>query len=276
MAETIANFQDIRFDPSGRPYWLTTTGRPSYLAPIMAAEAAGLFSPDAAATATTLHGAEAVQRLKAYATANGVTAANPSGNAPRNTFAHQNNGWNPATGQYDVGMNQGGLGGAIEGGAAVAAPFALSALTAAPAAAGGASAGDYIIDSVPGWTPAASGGGGSSLVSAIGSGLAKHFSDPKVIASIAGMAIPAFTGGGSSTGANGALGADSPLMQGATEDMAAARRRYQQAQPLYDALVNIAYGRTPTRYRGAAPSGYPETGDAAPAGAYQYVAPRFN
>ena len=95
--------------------------------------------------------------------------------------------------------------------------------------------------------------------------------DPNRIAQVAGL-IPAFqnlfSGGG-----EGAFGANSDLMKGINEDMGAARKRYQQAGPIYDALINMAYGRTPTQYRGAAPAGY--SGDRAPEGGYAFTPPRF-
>lgn len=55
--------------------------------------------------------------------------------------------------------------------------------------------------------------------------------------------------------------------------MELSNRRMEQSQPVYDTLVNMAYGSTPTRQRGAAPAGYaPSPG---PQGAYAYQSPRF-
>jgi len=44
---------------------------------------------------------------------------------------------------------------------------------------------------------------------------------------------------------------DSPELQLGLEEQ---RRRMEQSRPVYDSLVSMAYGLTPTRYRGAAPA----------------------
>lgn len=127
--------------------------------------------------------------------------------------------------------------------------------------------------------------GGASAASAAGaaaSGLSvadrikQLAKDPATIAKVA-ASVPLFTSafGGAGGGENGALGEGSALMNEIQQSLAMQRKRTQQAQPVYDALVNQAYARTPTRYRGAAPEGYPSGADAAPAGAYAYTPPRF-
>lgn len=69
---------------------------------------------------------------------------------PQNSFttAYQ---WNPSTGQYDTSMNAGGLGGAIEGAGALAAPLlvgpALADAFGGGAAAGAGAAGDGVLPS---------------------------------------------------------------------------------------------------------------------------------
>ena len=57
------------------------------------------------------------------------------------------------------------------------------------------------------------------------------------------------------------------------QGLALQRKRLEQTQPALDTLVNMAYGMSPTRYRGPAPAGY--TPNEAPQGAYQYQTPRF-
>lgn len=60
-----------------------------------------------------------------------------------------------------------------------------------------------------------------------------------------------------------------------TKGLEAQRKRFEQAQPVYDTLVNMAYGMSPTRYRGAAPTGYPKAAQQPADGAYRYQSPRF-
>lgn len=156
--------------------------------------------------------------------------------------------------------------GALVNTAGVGSPAFTAATTSVPQVASqGISAG---VASGAGAGAAATGAaaGGKSLTDVL-----KNLTDPQNALKVAGL-IPAFSNlaGG---GGNSPFNEDSALMKGALEDMAAARKRYQQAQPLYDTAINMAYGRMPTQYRGAAPEGY--GGDVAPAGAYQYQTPRF-
>lgn len=96
--------------------------------------------------------------------------------------------------------------------------------------------------------------------------------DPKNIVALAAL-LPMLTRGG---GGNSPFGDSSMngLGDEITKGLAMQRQRMEQAQPAYDALVNMSYGMSPTRYRGAtAPAGY--TPNAAPEGPYKYEGPRF-
>jgi hypothetical protein len=93
--------------------------------------------------------------------------------------------------------------------------------------------------------------------------------DPSQIAGLAGLAVSTASGGRSGGDSLAASGVNDEI----TRSMALARQRMEQTQPVYDTLVNMAYGSTPVRSRGAAPAGYQP--NQAPSGAYQYQSPRF-
>lgn len=277
----ITNYRDIRFDGQGRPFNVTQNGQPSYLTPSQAAQAAGFFIPDAAQRQAVLTesgmSAETVQRLVAYAQQHKVTAADPNGDTPTNTFARQNNGWNSQTGQFDQGMNWGGLGGAILGGAAVAGPLAIGpAIAGATGGAAGSTVAPGVVNlATPASTAAAApyaaaaGGSSAAATSAGATGgwqaLKHSFDSPADLAKLIPLlpAIRAAAGGGSPTG-----GDSSGLIDDVRQSLAQQRDRMTQAQPVYDALIRQAMGTTPTRYRAGA---QPTNGGAG----YAYTPPTF-
>lgn len=111
-------------------------------------------------------------------------------------------------------------------------------------------------------------------VPAFTSMLHQLISTPQGLASLVAL-IPALKAMSSGSGGSNPFGGNSDLMGQINDGMAMQNARTKQAQPVYDALINQAYGRTPTRYRGAAPAGYPAGGDAPPDGAYKFSAPQF-
>jgi hypothetical protein len=110
----------------------------------------------------------------------------------------------------------------------------------------------------------------SSAGGAAARGLLDKFSDPQSLAALAALGI----GGASSLmgGPDNAM-SDDAIKDEIAKSLAIQRGRLEQAQPAYDAMVNMAYGMSPTHYRGAAPAGFkaPQTDNPA----YQYQAPRF-
>jgi len=97
--------------------------------------------------------------------------------------------------------------------------------------------------------------------------------DPNNLAGLAAL-VPLLTQAFSGTPDN-PYGNTAQLNDEVSKSLALQRQRVEQAQPVYDTLVNMSYGSTPTRYRGAPPVGYPDTATTAPAGPYQYKGPRF-
>lgn len=132
-----------------------------------------------------------------------------------------------------------------------------------------------------GTTLPAAGAGTSAAVDAasasqtIKNSLTKQFTTPQGLAQLAALIPTLHTLAGSGENPNNPFNANSPLMAEVQRSIQMGNDRTAKASPIYDAVVNQAYGRTPTRYRGAAPSGYPAGGDAAPAGAYTFQAPQF-
>lgn len=112
------------------------------------------------------------------------------------------------------------------------------------------------------------GGIGAGSAPSILRKLQSSVTDPRNIAGLAALA-PMFTSLG---GGNSGLPGGDALNNEITQSLALQRQRVQQAQPVYDTLVNMAYGMTPSGYRGAAPQGYaaPATADS-----YTYQPPRF-
>lgn len=94
-------------------------------------------------------------------------------------------------------------------------------------------------------------------------------SDPRTYMGLAAL-LPSLTGGGG----NSPFGGDTAgLMDEARKSLELQRHRVEQAQPVYDTLVNMSYGMSPKAYRGPAPQGY--TANKAPEGAYEFTAPQF-
>lgn len=286
MAVDPINYNDLRFDAQGRPFYVTQSGKPSYLSPGMAAQAAHLFVTDPQQRAAVNAGMspETLQKLIAYAQQGGVTGQNPYGNVPRNTFTSQNNGWNPQTGRYDTGMNWGGLGGAILGGAGLAGPLvigpAIAGAAGGGAAAGGAASGasaaaDGTIPftTAPGVSAAAASGavgpsaglGASaplgSLTAGAGAGAgvgggaaaASGFADKLKAglsnpSNLASLAgLVTSLAGGSGGGGNGQTNADLARAQAITE------ARMRRVDPLHQAITNLAMSRLPTNMQRPVP-----------------------
>jgi hypothetical protein len=149
-----------------------------------------------------------------------------------------------------------GLGAALGGGAATAAPQ-LGNVNATIDALSGAQAAAPTIAS----TTAAAGA----------KTLTDKLTDPRSIAALASLGL------GGATSLFG--GQDGPIDDDVVADeiaksLALQRSRVEQAQPAYDALVRMAYGMTPTSYRGeTAPAGFQQPDTTNPA--YQYQAPTF-
>lgn len=169
--------------------------------------------------------------------------------------------------------------GAATGGALAfggpAAAAASGAGTVPAAASGVTSAGTPMADflaGAPGMASTESGLVNGAAVPSFANSIKSILTNPRDLASLAAI-IPSLKLAGGS-GPN-PFSANSDLMGQINSGLAMQNERTKQAQPIYDALINQAYGRTPTRYRGAAPSGYPASGDAAPAGAYPFTAPQF-
>lgn len=287
----------IQFDAQGRPFTMNG-GRISYMTPTDAGTSALLFAEPGPARDALLAERgitpDISAKLIAYAQQHGVTAQNPfpTDRPNMNGFASRYQ-WDPATGTYKRSMGA-GLSGLIQGGAALAAPmFVGPMLAGTPTILGGAGAasgasGGVLPSTSTGaamsTTPmypivegsgAAAAGAGSAAGSAATSGgiinqLTKAMKNPRNIAGLAAL-LPMFAGmrggGGSPFDAAG-------VNEEITKSLAMQRGRMEQAQPAYDTLVNMAYGMSPTRYRGGtAPSGY--TPNAPAKDAYQYQAPRF-
>lgn len=97
-------------------------------------------------------------------------------------------------------------------------------------------------------------------------------SDPSTYAGLAAL-LPSIMGGFGTGNSPFGGGDTAGLMDEARKSLELQRHRVEQAQPVYDTLVNMAYGSSPMTSRGSAPAGY--TPNAAPQGAYAYQGPRF-
>jgi hypothetical protein len=152
--------------------------------------------------------------------------------------------------------------------------------TVVPAAEGGAG----IVGNIAPWTAA----GGSALpagVGAAGAGAGAAAAGGSILSKLKDIVpdsvddvakwaalAPAFTNALGVGGNDNAFG-NSDIENEVKQMLSLQRSRVEQAQPVYDSLVNMAYGMTPTRYRGNAPAGY--TANQEPQGAYRYEGPRF-
>lgn len=137
----------------------------------------------------------------------------------------------------------------------------------------------------------AAGGGAGSVLGKLKSLLTSQ-GGLKDAAGLAAL-LPLLKSGGGSTSGTGAgtatLPTDNPFADlalppaqtyagapaEARDAYALQKRRVDQTQPAFDALVNQAYGMTPTRYRGAPPEGMPAAAQAPVSGAYAYRGPQF-
>lgn len=179
----------------------------------------------------------------------------------------------------------------ITGAATIAGGLALPALFGSGTVAGAAGASEAAGGVLPATTPvplssvalsppgfAGAGGlaGGGGIGAAAGATAAgssvidkiiKAATSPGEIATLATL-LPSLIGGGHSSPFG-----DVNVSDELSKTLALQRGRMEQAQPVYDTLVNMAYGMSPTRSRGSAPAGY--TPNPAPSGAYQFEAPRF-
>lgn len=200
-------------------------------------------------------------------------------------------GGSMAAGGYGLGAALGGGSAAAAGGAAGVLPSSnftaltpLSGVGIIPPAATTLGA-----TGVSGAIGAASGGGGSLLTD-----LTRRLVSPRGVAGAASL-LPllmqlARGGGGGTSGGSTPLPTGNPfadlkipeapvydpsLADDAKAAYAVQQRRLAQGQPAFDALVAQAYGTTPTRYRGAAPDGYPAAAQAPVAGPYTYNGPTF-
>jgi hypothetical protein len=197
----------------------------------------------------------------------------------------------------------------VLGPVAVGAAAGGAGLFAAPAAATSSATSAAASSAVPSWMTIASAPaiasqgvssatGGSGVVSALlgalkqGPAAVKNFltstSGLKDVASLAAL-LPLLKSGSSRPGTtNLPSAADNPFADlavpppvtytttppsDARDALALQQRRLAQATPAFDALVNQAYGMTPTRYRGAPPDTYAPA--AAPSDAYTYRGPQF-
>ncbi len=128
VADYTYDYTNVQWDASGKPYVMSQSGKRSYLPP---AQAAQMSDP----------------RLRQWAASMGqVISRDDSGNAtgvvsnasPGSTFAKSQGAWNSGTGQFDQSMNQGGLGGLIEGAAGLAVPLVVGPALAGLAGGAGA------------------------------------------------------------------------------------------------------------------------------------------
>lgn len=151
------------------------------------------------------------------------------------------------------------------GGSAAALPSSIPA-TAVSSAAPGVAAGSTVASG----TAAGAAGTAAATSTGIASQLKSAMKSPRDLAGLAAL-IPMLSNMGSG---GGSPFDESGVNDEITKSLAMQRGRMEQAQPVYDTLVNMAYGMSPTRYRGGpAPAGY--TANAPAKDAYQYQAPRF-
>lgn len=120
-------YPSIQFDERGAPFQISASGKRSYI------------PPAAAATADASNPVGA--KLRAWANGQGATYENPGAATPRSGFAHNTGTWDSNTGEWDGGnFFNTSLGGLILGGGAMAAPYAIGALSGLGGAGGAADA----------------------------------------------------------------------------------------------------------------------------------------
>ncbi len=173
---------------------------------------------------------------------------------------------------YDPNQNQ-FRDAAITGGSLAAGGYGLGAVLgggAAPAASSTTAAGTAGVSAPAFGAPAAAAtaaGAAPAAANSLMDSLKKMGTDPQTLAGIASLF--AMAGGGG----NSPFGDTDDLNGEVTKSLALQRGRIEQAQPVYDALVNQAYGMTPQAYRGTAPAGFKPQPE--PSGPYAYQSPRF-
>lgn len=234
MADQILDYRNIQFDEAGKPFWTTQSGKRSYLPPASAAQSGN-------------------PRAVQWAASQGEVIANGQQQttaAPSATFAKSQGAWNPQTGQFDQGMNMSGLGGAITGGAALAAPLvigpaianalggsaALGSFDAAPSISSpvGAANAQALGATAAGGNVATGASGGGGLA-----GMLKGLVSPQNIPQLVGLGtslLGGLTGGGSGGGSN----PDLDRMRAITE------ARMRRVDPLHQAITSLAMSRMPT------------------------------
>lgn len=153
---------------------------------------------------------------------------------------------------------------ALMGGAPAIASQGVSAGIPYAAGVGGAVA----AGAARGAAGAAGEAGGRSLLD----GVKDALKDPKNYAALAGL-LPFLMNSGLFGGDGDDARFGGPVDKEIADTLALQRKRLEQTQPALDTLVNMSYGMSPTRYRGAPPAGY--TPNEAPAGPYKYESPRF-
>lgn len=186
-----------------------------------------------------------------------------------------------AAGAYGLGAVLGGAP-AVAGASGSALPAGFDSVNgavvggqaAAPAvsgASGAIGAGPAAATATAGAT--ASAGTAKSLLDRLKGIVPNSPRDAASLAALIPLLTSAFSGGGS--GGNNPFGDNGALSNEITQGLATQRKRLEQTQPTFDTLVNMSYGTSPTRYRGATPpAGYAP--NAAPQGAYEYQGPRFS
>lgn len=198
-----------------------------------------------------------VEHLRAAAKADGIEI--PSGYAfkdGRFQDANQDRWYSDPRVLGPIAVAATGSVGGLLGGASSAAP-ALGNVNAT-------------IDALSGAGAGAGAGAGSTAASGGIAGLKAALTNPGKLAGLAAATVPAFLG---ASGAGSGTGDPKELNAQIQRMLAQQEQRVTQAQPIYDTLVNMAYGMSPTAYRGQAPAGY--TAPAEPSGAYKFQPPVF-
>lgn len=287
----------VQYDERGQPFWWYEDGGRYFISPL--------------AASSMRHEPKAVAWARSQGVHDNPDGTLTNNATPGPSLFKERGAWDADSGDMNQGVNWTNIASMGVGGL-IAAPFVAGAVGggAAGGGAGAAGGGAGTSASTAGGLGLASGGAlplGTGLTAAqmttpafgsllgatgaAGAGVpvaaATTAATPSVLQRLKGLVpdsigdvaklatgaaalIPQFTGAGNSN----AFG-NAEIEDEVKRALALQRGRVEQAQPVYDALVNMAYGMTPTRYRGAQPAGYPETAQHAPAGPYAYQGPRF-
>lgn len=260
--DPIVDYSDIRFDERGRPYWMTQSGRRSYLAPLVAMQS---NNPQAV---------EWARSMGVYTTPEGEIV---NRSAPGSSYLRERGHWDPAKGAWDQDINWNNILATAVGGM-IAGPAVYGAMQGAGAggAAGGSGAGSGAAVLPSSSLPASALMGGPGAVGT-GASVLPSASLPVAAAAAPGaastvgggvqgaMSGAGVAGGGSSilqdilngvgdwgpTVASG-IGAARSLSQGtprAQQDLERilklAEGRINQTDPLFQALNAMAYRGLP-------------------------------